>query len=450
MSMDEQDHIDGNCNCEMCKYNYKFEMPHEIIEALENGNLVIFAGAGVSTESKNVFGMTLYKEVLSELGIPEENRLSFPDLMSLYCQKPNGRIMLLNKIKKRFDYLTAFPELYFEATRFHRALSTIPHINEIVTTNWDDFFERECGAVPIVSSKDLIFWNDMSRKVLKIHGSVNNYGSIIATKEQYRKSYVELANSPLGSFLKTLLSTKTIVFVGYSFGDDDFNRIYDLIKKYMLELSPHAYVVTTNKQTADKLSDLNVTSIRTDATYFLDVLKNELVKEEMMLPDSIFDTLKLHWTRISHIHLELSSKIKIKNFPEVIFTLAYQDGLIHSIDRTISKKNTGEYSCPEHIPELINGYNKLRKIKLSEKNYFDVSYIDGYIDGLGLILLSEEERERFNPYYLFGHDGLIKSRAEYLRLIRRTRKPNLNAYKLAKKIAERSGDGVSIHHKPFL
>lgn len=52
-----------NCECQICKNNLPFEIPEEIIDALINRNLVLFAGAGISTETKSVFKETLFEEV---------------------------------------------------------------------------------------------------------------------------------------------------------------------------------------------------------------------------------------------------------------------------------------------------------------------------------------------------------------------------------------------------
>ena len=161
----------GNPDCEICKLRRSFTMPMEIIEAVRNKQLVIFAGAGVSTEGKLVFKRTLYSQILSELGLTPDSNLSFPTLMTRYCSQPNGRRKLLQRIKQRFDYMASFPELYRTATRFHRALSTIPQIVEIVSTNWDTLFEEVCGATPIVAPEDFAFWEVPGRKVFKIHGS---------------------------------------------------------------------------------------------------------------------------------------------------------------------------------------------------------------------------------------------------------------------------------------
>jgi hypothetical protein len=98
--------------------------------------------------------------------------------MSQLCNQSNGRAKLLRKIKDRFDYIRSFPELYRIATRFHRELSTLFLVDTIVTTNWDSFFEDECGALPFVTADDYAFWEQSVRKVFKIHGSANSLGSI--------------------------------------------------------------------------------------------------------------------------------------------------------------------------------------------------------------------------------------------------------------------------------
>lgn len=94
-----------------CAYcgNKKFDVPDDIIKAIEEGNLVLFAGAGISTEGKNLYSSSLYSEINDELG--EKNDNSFPKLMTKYCNLPNGRRKLISKIIKRFEYYKDFTEI---------------------------------------------------------------------------------------------------------------------------------------------------------------------------------------------------------------------------------------------------------------------------------------------------------------------------------------------------
>ena len=48
------------CECAICKNNKPFTFPKEIIDAALDGELVLFCGAGISTESKNVLPYSFY------------------------------------------------------------------------------------------------------------------------------------------------------------------------------------------------------------------------------------------------------------------------------------------------------------------------------------------------------------------------------------------------------
>ena len=63
------------CQCAFCGNN-NFEIPSDIIKAIKDNNIVIFAGAGISTEGKNVYKSTLYSEINDELGENYDN--TFP------------------------------------------------------------------------------------------------------------------------------------------------------------------------------------------------------------------------------------------------------------------------------------------------------------------------------------------------------------------------------------
>ena len=102
------------CECAICKNNKPFAFPKEIIDAALDGELVLFCGAGISTESKNVLPYSFYTSIKNELDVKDES-VSFSDLMQLYCNQPNGRKKLLKRIRERFNYISSFPELERQA-----------------------------------------------------------------------------------------------------------------------------------------------------------------------------------------------------------------------------------------------------------------------------------------------------------------------------------------------
>lgn len=443
MHKQTKEHLIG---CEYCKRKIPFEIPRGVIDACEHGKLVIFAGAGVSTEKEGGFPFSLYDDIRQELGISGE--ISFPTLMSKYVAKTGDKRALLNKIKDRVDYTNSFPMLHAIITDFHRELSTIHQIQEIITTNWDDFFEQECSATPIVTDKDFAFWDQPFRKVFKLHGSINNPGSIVATEEDYRLCYKRLNSSAVGGAFKHLLATKTIVFLGYAFKDPDFKRIYRYLHKNMGSILPHSYFVTLSDIQEKDLKEFSPTIIKTDATFFLSTLKQKLIKEKQLTSDEIYSFAFYDLVKIKSIHLKLSGK-NIKRNPALILCLAYQDGLIHALERAIQNKSTGEYSHICRIESSIKSYFKFRKAFLKKRHYFDVAYIDGYLVGLFQFIPEMKKKIGLPIYYIFGAEP-ISTYKDFIRKSRRVQDIHKSSYLWAEKASKKYKNGIVLQHSTFL
>jgi NAD-dependent SIR2 family protein deacetylase len=437
--------------CEICKQKRPFRLPKEIVSAYQVGNLIIFAGAGVGTESVEVYPSTFYASVKHELGLPEEERISFSKLMSLYCSHPRSHKDLFQAIQKRIEYIKSFPELYRRATEFHRELSTIPHLDEIFTTNWDDFFERECDATPIVTGQDFAVFQDVpGRKVFKLHGSIYNYGSIVATEDDYRKCYRRLSTGIIGAKLKMLLMSKTLVFFGFSFNDEDFQKLYNLLKKEVGGLVPRSYVVTLDEQAKEKLNLLgvNATPIITSASFFVEQLKKRLVKDKLMLPDQQYDGIEKVLRCVYAEHMKLS-RLSIVKHPDSLYSLFYQDGLIHAFERLLITKKSGQNSCAQKTINFIESYSKLIKERLHEGNYPDVAYFTGYHNGLLYFLAHRKYRQLVPMYFLFGCAD-IGNFKQYIRLEKNAARLHKSAHKVALRLAKRTTGGLVLHRKPFL
>jgi hypothetical protein len=444
-----------NCQtleCEICALEKPFDLPLEIVNAYKDGDLVIFAGSGVSTESRGVFPSTFYQSIKNELNLPEDKKISFSKLMSCYCSPPRSRKNLLQAIIKRINYVKTFQELFYSATEFHRMLSTIPHLDEIFTTNWDDFFETECGATPIVTGPDFAILQDVvGRKVYKLHGSIYNYGSIVVTEEDYRKYYKNLSRGIIGSKLKLLLASKTLVFFGFSFDDEDFQRLYRFLNKDVAGLMPQSYVITLDMQAKEKLVSLgiNATSIITSATFFVKQLKKKLVEEKLMLPDEQYDGIDTKLIEVQAQHMNLS-RLSILKHPNSLYSLWYQDGLMHAFQRLLTTKKTGENSCAVHMIKIIKSYDVLIKRYLHERNYPDVAYFTGYQAGLIYFLSDKTGRKSLSIYFLFGCNDIM-SLKQYLKSEKDSSNLHKAAYKTAKALANSiRSEGLTIHRRPFL
>ena len=435
---------DTDCKCIFCKDNRAFKLPNQLLEAILENKAVIFAGAGISSESRSIFPFSMYDDIKLELKIPKSKKYNFPDLMSKYCIV-KGRSKLLQKIKGRLDYIESFPELFRNTTRFHEELSTLYHIQSIITTNWDDYFEKQCGAMPIVNSTDYAFWDNPGRKVFKIHGSINNFGSVVATKEDYDKCYKNLTRGAVGSSLKHFLATKTIIFIGYSFGDYDFNRIYGFIKRDMGDILPRSYVVTPSQT----FSDSGLSVINTDGTFFIKTLKKHLVDKGDLINDERFSGVYFGLMRVQSIHFK-TSKMNFRKNPALMYSTSYQDGVIHAFERILALKKTGFYSHAHNTQHSVRGYDEIKKAKLKIKKYFDVAYIDGYINGL-LYLLADDRFRKFMPlYYVFGSDEDLSTEAKFKKTVAKAQKIHKASYVSATEIVKKYNSAEVLHHTPFL
>jgi hypothetical protein len=220
----------------------RFEVPGELIEAFATGQVVVIAGAGISTESPLIGPMTLLEQLATELGI-DPTTASFPQVMSAYEER-HGRAALLHSIRERLEYVRAVHELDDLATAFHHELSTIYMVDSIETTYWDMSFEDVCGALPIVAPEDYAFWDAPGRKVVKLHGSISNWGTMVTTEDDYDRCYRRLGEGPMGESLLRFLTGKRLVFVGYSLTDADFVHIYDFIRTQLADTPRRPYIVT--------------------------------------------------------------------------------------------------------------------------------------------------------------------------------------------------------------
>jgi hypothetical protein len=286
-------------------------------------------------------------------------------------------------------------------TRFHHELATIPQIGEVVTTNWDDYFERYCQMQPIVNDQDYVFYGLPGRKVYKIHGSINNVSTIVATLEDYRKCEDRLKTSVIGGTLRHLLGTKIVVFIGYSLQDEDFKNVFNPLIESMGAMRPVTYVVSPfDVPDADKFK---LRHIKTDGSTFLRSLKHHLVALGKNLPDEIFERIRSLRKLAAGCHVATSA-MDWRGHPELVFSLAYQDGLIDGFGKTMAQFDTGDFTHIPHVQHIVASYDRLLSTAIEKHSYWDAAYIDGYRNALFCLLLEDSAVSTLPLYEMFDED----------------------------------------------
>jgi len=420
-------------------------MPEEIMDAALAGELLIFAGAGISTESRRAYGGTFAERIAGELGLKEMP--SFPALMSAY-EATHGRRQLLQRIRARLDYVDAFPDLQRLVTRFHHALATAYFLRYVITTNWDTYFEDYAAATPIVIPEDYAFSDVDGRKVFKLHGSMHNLSTIVATDEDYKRCYRSLRVGIIGSTLRHLLATKRVVFIGYSFGDPDLNRILAFLRKELAGVIPHSYLVTPHGYQGTAFPAERV--IRTDGSFFIERMKEIAVDRGVLRRNDAFRRAFALSSRLTAAYKRVSQAYRVKETPAVVHALAYQDGMRHALDRIYARMGSGEYFDIHATFHKVLGYEDIRKGAIRAKRYFDSAYADGYQTGLLTLSLSAQEIRRVPLYFVWGCRHDITTFAEFRRRLRHAETLHKSAAREARFLVADIADDHTIYHEPFL
>lgn len=216
---------------------------------------------------------------------------------------------------------------------------------------------------------------------------------------------------------------------------------------------PHIYVVTLDENLHEKIEYNNSTCIVTDGTFFLHSLKNKLIEEKMIVNTGIVTDIELQKYVVCEVHSKIST-IDSRRYPEVIYCLAYQDGICHAFDRCIQLYETGNYNIPGMLNRSLKYYDEIVKSKKTQGNYWDTAYFKGYMNGLMYILLCGENNPMSNSlpmFYLPNAKTEMDSVESFEKELQRVSTFNGKYHKYAIKALEELGnpEGIVVHHPPF-
>jgi hypothetical protein len=196
-----------------------------IINAKRNKLLALFIGAGISKTSDTPSNKLpnwseLIEELKSELN--ETQELDYLKIAQLY--------FLTFKEHKYYNTVKKFFPDTIEPSIIHEMIFDLnPEI--IITTNWDTILEnaikKQGYLYDIVSSDAELVKSTLPKKLIKMHGDFAHHNFVF--KEDDYISYSE--HFPLiENYIKGILSTHTVVFLGYSYNDIDVKHIIKWIQ----------------------------------------------------------------------------------------------------------------------------------------------------------------------------------------------------------------------------
>ena len=213
----------------------RIALPELLVRQLREGRMVLFVGAGLSAQAglpswrallKDVIDATMAEAIQDDAARAElDHMLADGKLLQIadHCKDklgPGGYTQLLADAGR-------------EVPEVHRLAMKLPFA-AWVTTNYDKLLERayaqERGGLPkTLTSRDtealgrLLF--DGAPFILKAHGDLDKADSLVFTSRDYRD--LIHGNAAFSAAFSAILVTHSVLFVGYSLADPDFNLLMD-------------------------------------------------------------------------------------------------------------------------------------------------------------------------------------------------------------------------------
>lgn len=217
------------------------EYPNEIIEAIQNDSLVVFAGAGVS------------------MGLPT-GLPNFPDLAKMIAEGTGKEVdenhcdVFLGDLKaEKIDVNKRAAEILSDNCEKHNGMHEAivdlfmkPEKCRIVTTNYDQMIEQvleERGIDVSVYNAPALPLGDDFKGIVHVHGNISDPQYMVVTDGDFGKAY--LTEGYAVQFLKKLFQTYTVLFVGYSYND---TIIRYLTRAMVRNTGQSKFVLTDDKE----------------------------------------------------------------------------------------------------------------------------------------------------------------------------------------------------------
>ena len=203
-----------------------------LIKYIRKEEVALFVGAGFSLKAGAPRVWDIINSILEEGGqsfsdcIPEKKRTKLRAVSEVFIKDCNGRNDLMVLLRNLFSFEP-------KDTSDQDALTRIPHIKKIFTTNYDTLIEDaypKSKRMVVTANEGCAFTDDHLVTIYKVHGDIttlNDSSSIIISDSDYKGFFDNKRFNFIWEELKNTFIKKHVVFIGYGLEDDN---ILDIIK----------------------------------------------------------------------------------------------------------------------------------------------------------------------------------------------------------------------------
>lgn len=243
---------------------------NDYVKDLNAGTAAIFAGAGLSMPCGFVSWSELMHEVATDLGLKIEVETDLVSLAQFHVNENQTRSKINRKI------IEEFLEDSDESDN-HKIIARLP-VSSVWTTNYDNLIEQaftaENKVVDVKHTNRQLLSNRPKRDVVifKMHGDATNAAEAILTKEDYEQYHQ--THEPFINALTGELTTKTFLFLGFSFTDPNLDYVLSRLNFRFNKDKKQHYCIVKKPSLGDAQND-------DEATLAYNIRRQELVINDL-------------------------------------------------------------------------------------------------------------------------------------------------------------------------
>lgn len=347
-----------------------------IRNAMRERQLVLFVGAGASVDSGMPLWSQAIMQIVEKLGLENDRDKLDNLIIPQYYYNARGRKEYTQLMREIFHYND---KLY--PGDVHDAIIRLD-TDTIITTNYDHLIEQAAESngefFYVVSQDSDLPYRKAGKELIKMHGDFEHDNFVLKEDDylHYHKNFKLIEN-----YVKSLIGTKTVLFIGYSLGDPDVKHIFSWVKEILDEHFQRAYLIATGRKAsqneieyfrhlgvniiyATELFSENDISFDNHRDQLLQTLNYFLDNEEKQrgIVDSLYDNLKpfvgLNYTYRKYI-VRAFNRLRSKINEDITLRIENDNYVVHSDTHALKE----DRDFLEELERAIDGKSKDQKVE---------------------------------------------------------------------------------------
>ncbi|MFZ7826918.1 SIR2 family NAD-dependent protein deacylase [Priestia sp. 40] len=252
-----------------------------VINKIRRDGITLWAGAGLSLYAGLPTGKRLAADIVKEM--PKEYQSEFkertlPEVAEAFVQMNNGSTLEV------FQIINSHLKKKPNSIEYHEKLAEIPQIKQIVTTNYDNLFEKayDESKLSVILENSHIPLANTPVKLYKIHGDMSHPNSVVLTTSNYNNFFsFTNQNQSLWNKVTSLADETSFLFLGYSLEDPNVIKLLDELTERVGKFRHENFLVVPNlpEYKVQNLIRKGITYINMTGEEFIDAAHSEIISK---------------------------------------------------------------------------------------------------------------------------------------------------------------------------